>query len=1064
MERVGSDATYPPQPSKLNLPAIEHQILDFWERDGTFAESIDRRRRQGKPAFVFYDGPPFANGLPHYGHLLTGFVKDAIPRYQTMAGKVVERRFGWDCHGLPAEMASEKELGLSGREEIESLGIDRFNDHCRGLVQRTTDEWFRYVTRQARWVDFVHSYKTMDTSFMESVIWAFKRLYERGFVYEHYRVLPYCWECETPLSNFETRQDDSYRVRTDPAITVAFHLPAVDGAAALDSDLYMLAWTTTPWTLPSNLALAVNPDAVYVLVQADRPYVIARERLEAYAEHLGSAPVVAEVRGADLVGRSFEPLFPFFAGEPNAFKVIAASFVTMDEGTGIVQMAPGFGEDDQLACEANGIGVVCPVDDRGRYTGEVPWYAGQQVFDANAAIVNYLRDSGALLEESNYEHSYPHCWRTDTPLIYKAVGSWFVDVTAIKKQLLAKNQEINWVPEHIKNGAFGKWLEGARDWSITRNRYWGAPIPVWKSDDPQYPRVDVYGSLAELAADFGVEPTDLHRPYIDELVRPNPDDPSGKSMMRRVTDVLDCWFESGSMPFAQLHYPFENKEQFEKTFPADFIVEFIGQTRGWFYTLHVLSVGLFDEPPFKHCMAHGVLLGDDGRKLSKRLKNYPDPWEVFEEIGADAMRWFLLSSSVLRGQEMVLERKAMFDTVKRVINPIWNAFSFLTLYAQADSSIGRMDATSTNLTDRYLLAKLGQLIDATTAAFDSYDLSKATQEIEAFLDALNNWYIRRSRDRFWSRRGQNALADTDKQAAYNTLHTTLVTLTQLVAPLLPMVSEMLFKALTGERSVHLTDWPTGKAINRDDQLVAEIETVREICSQIHSIRKQAGLRSRLPLRRVTIASANALALGDYQELIKAETNVKEVVFTTAFESYAHQRITLVPRLIGPRLGGEVQRVIRAVKDGDYRATETGVEVGGIPLLAGEYSTALEPTDPDRMRVLESHVAVVALDTAIDEELLLEGLARDLLRHIQKHRKLAGYEVTDRIVLELAGVAPNGKVAEALARNHREIADQALAHELIIDHEATKLDGFSDVFDAATEQITVTSRRSVQQAR
>ena len=1058
MERSGQDTTYPPQPSKLDLPAIEHQILDFWEKDGTFAESIENRRRQGKPAFVFYDGPPFANGSPHYGHLLTGFVKDAIPRYQTMAGRVVERRFGWDCHGLPAEMASEKELGLSGREEIENLGIDRFNDHCRSLVLRTTDEWFRYVTRQARWVDFVDSYKTMDTSFMESVIWAFKRLHERGFVYEHYRVLPYCWECETPLSNFETRQDDSYRLRTDPAVTVAFRLPAVEGTSPSDTDLYLLAWTTTPWTLPSNLALAVNPEMVYAIVEADRRYVIAKERLAAYAEYLGDASIVAEVRGFDLVGRSFEPLFPFFAGKPNAFKVIAASFVAMDEGTGIVQMAPGFGEDDQLVCEANGISVVCPVDDRGRYTSEVPWYEGQQVFDANSAIVKHLRENGALIEVSNYEHSYPHCWRTDTPLIYKAVSSWFVDVTAIKDKLLAKNQEINWVPEHIKNGAFGKWLEGARDWSITRNRYWGAPIPVWKSDNPEYPRVDVYGSIAELTTDFGVEPTDLHRPYIDELVRPNPDDPTGKSTMRRVTDVLDCWFESGSMPFAQLHYPFDNKEKFENTFPADFIVEFIGQTRGWFYTLHVLSVGLFDEPPFKHCMAHGILLGDDGRKLSKRLKNYPDPWEVFEEIGADAMRWFLLSSSVLRGQEMVLERKAMFDTVKRVINPIWNAFSFLTLYAQADSSIGHPDTTSTNLIDRYLLAKLGQLIDRTTAAFDSYDLSKATQEIEAFLDALNNWYIRRSRDRFWSRRGQDNLTDTDKQQAYNTLHTTLVTLTQLCAPLLPMISEMIFKALTGERSVHLTDWPTGNKITRDDKLVAEIETVREICSQIHSIRKQAGLRSRLPLRRVTIASSTSLNLAGYEDLIKAETNVKEVVFTTAFARYAHQRITIVPRLIGPRLGGDVQRVIKAVKEGEYRVTEHGVEAAGVPLLSGEYSMALEPTDPETMRVLESQTAVVALDVALDEDLLLEGMARDLLRHVQKHRKLAGYDVTDRITLELSRVSQNGRVAMALSRHHQDIADQALAVELVIDHGEAKLEGFQDTFDADLEQITITSRR------
>jgi isoleucyl-tRNA synthetase len=1054
--------SYQAEPSKLDLPRLEHEIIEFWEQDETFAASIRQRIEQGGEAFVFYDGPPFANGLPHYGHLLTGFVKDAVPRYQTMRGKVVERRFGWDCHGLPAEMASEKELGLSGREDIEELGIDKFNDHCRALVQRTTDEWYRFVTRQARWVDFVDSYKTMDLSFMESVIWAFKRLYEKGLVYEHYRVLPYCWECETPLSNFETRQDDSYRERTDPAVTVAFHVLPEDNQEELSGDLYFLAWTTTPWTLPSNLALAVGPQITYLVIEdaSSHRYVVAKDLASNYLDRFENPRIVTEVPGTRLVGRRFEPIFPFFAGWENAFKVIAADFVTVEEGTGIVQMAPGFGEDDQKACEANGIAVVCPVDDRGRFTSLVPWYQGKQVFEANQEIIDYLRENGFLIEHTPYSHSYPHCWRTDTPLIYKAVSSWFVDVTAVKQALLDKNQEIEWVPEHVKNGAFGKWLEGARDWSITRNRYWGSPIPVWKSDDPNYPRIDVYGSIAELEADFGVRLNDLHRPAIDELVRPNPDDPTGKSMMRRVPDVMDCWFESGSMPFAQLHYPFENKAKFEDNFPADFIVEYIGQTRGWFYTLHVLAVALFDQPPFKHCMAHGILLGHDGRKLSKRLKNYPDPWEVFEEIGADAMRWFLLSSSVLRGHEMILERQAIFDTVKRVINPIWNAYTFLLLYARADGSKGIVDTSSTNILDRYLLAKTRSLITKVTEAFDRFDLTSATDEIERFLDSLNNWYIRRSRDRFWSKKGTDPSIDVDKQAAYNTLHTVLVTLTKITAPLLPMLSEKIFKDITDARSVHLTDWPSPELFPADNALVDDMELIREVCSEIHSIRKACGLRARLPLRKVTIASKSPIDMEPYSELVKSEGNVKEVVVTPEFDNYARPVVSLNPQRVGPRRGPLTQQLINSVKRGEYSLVKDRLEVMGLQLEPDEFEYRLEPRDPNTSRVVASNTAVVVLDITVDEELELEGLARDFIRHIQQHRKEAGYDVTDRIRLSIAGMKPSGAISKAIKNFEDLVKDQLLATELELMGEQSGTT-YADKIDIniAGESLTVSTERA-----
>ena len=552
-------------------------MLEKWKSDDSFRTSIEIRSPDTE--YVFYDGPPFANGLPHHGHLLSGYVKDVVPRYQTMRGRRVDRRFGWDCHGLPAEMEAEKELGVAGRAAITEYGIAQFNAHCRESVLRYTHEWEETVTRQARWVDFENDYKTMDLPYMESVMWAFKQLYDKGLIYEAYKVMPYSWGAETPLSNFEIRLDDATRPRQDPAITVAFDLTPEAGDPG---PMKMLAWTTTPWTLPSNLALAVGPEIDYAILEEDGiHYVIGAEVVGDYEDQLGGATPRGTVRGSELVGRTYEPLFPYFEDRTDAFRVLSADFIDTSEGTGIVHMAPGFGEDDQVVSEANGIpiGRVVPVDDQGRFTDDVVEWAGENVFDANPDIIRYLKDQGRVVRHDTYEHNYPHCWRTDTPIIYKAIASWYVEVTAIRERLVELNQQINWVPAHVKDGRFGTWLEGARDWSISRNRFWGSPIPVWRSDDPDHPRIDVYGSLDEIERDFGVRPDDLHRPFIDDITRPNPDDPTGKSTMRRVPEVLDCWFESGSMPFAQVHYPFENAEWFAEHFPADFIVEYINQTR-----------------------------------------------------------------------------------------------------------------------------------------------------------------------------------------------------------------------------------------------------------------------------------------------------------------------------------------------------------------------------------------------------------------------------------------------------------------------------------------------------
>ncbi len=1034
---AGPDAArpYPDVPASPRLPEIEEEILASWEREGTFRASVDQRPAgpDGSNEYVFYDGPPFANGLPHYGHLLTGYVKDAVPRYQTMRGRRVERRFGWDCHGLPAETEAEKELGVSGRGPITEFGVERFNAYCRTSVLRYTHEWERYVTRQARWVDFRNDYKTMDLSYMESVMWALKQLWDKGLLYEGYRVLPYCWECETPLSNFETRQDNAYRDRQDPAVTVAFELDPFDG----EPPIFLWAWTTTPWTLPSNLALAVGPELDYAVFERDGSRIVLGDGTVAgYEAQLEGARRVGTIKGARLVGRPYRPLFDYFAGTANAFRLLAADFVNTEEGTGVVHMAPGFGEDDQRACEAAGIAVVCPVDDRGRFTAEVPDYEGIQVFDANMPIIRDLRARGALVRHDSYVHSYPHCWRTDTPLIYKAVSSWFVQVTAIRDRMVELNQRITWVPPHVRDGAFGKWLDNARDWSISRNRFWGSPLPVWKSDDPDYPRIDVYGSLDELERDFGVRPADLHRPAIDGLVRPNPDDPTGKAMMRRITDVLDCWFESGSMPFAQVHYPFEAGEWFEHHFPADFIVEYIGQTRGWFYTLHVLAAALFDRPPFEVCMAHGIVLGDDGQKMSKRLRNYPDPEAMFDKHGADAMRWFLLASPVLRGGDIIADEKSIIGAVRSAIHPLWNAWYFFTLYANADAvqlSLGRTDAAG--LLDRYVLAKARELVTSATKRMDAYDLSGACQVVESFLDALTNWYIRRSRDRFWGTGGADAALD--QRDAFDTLGTVLEVLCRTAAPLLPLVTESVWRGLTGGSSVHLADWPSPDELPADPELVRAMDRVREVCSAAHSVRKAQGLRGRLPLASLTVASPDAESLSAFRELIADEVNVKEVRLTSAVDEVADRVLTVVFKAAAPRLGPATQQVAAAAKRGDWEALAGGrARVGEAVLEPGEFELRLRPRTDAVSRALPGEDGLVILDVEVTPGLAAEGLARDVVRVIQQARREAGLLVTDRIELEIRA-GPD--VAAAVATHRVWIAEQTLATDI----QVTEADGPPD---------------------
>jgi len=998
-------ADVPVQPS---FPKLETDVLAYWEQDGTFEASVQAREagEHGSNEYVFYDGPPFANGLPHYGHLLTGYVKDVVPRYQTMRGRRVERRFGWDCHGLPAEVEAEKQLGIKHKNEIEEMGVAEFNDACRTSVLRYTSDWEAYVTRQARWVDFANDYKTLDLDYMESVMWAFKTLWDKGLVYEGFRVLWYCWRCETPLSNTETKMDDVYLQRQDPAVTVGLTItsdnPQLDGVRAL-------VWTTTPWTLPSNLAAAVHPNVEYVVVQGPGArYLLAEARVAAYARELGDDPeVLARFTGRELLGTRYTPVFDFFAGQQaNAHQVLLADYVTTEDGTGIVHIAPAYGEEDKVVTDAAGIEVVTPVDARGEFDASVPPYEGMQVFDANPHIIADLKQDGVVLRHETYDHPYPHCWRCDNPLIQRAVSSWFVAVTKFRDRMVELNEQINWVPAHIKEGQFGKWLENARDWSISRNRFWGSPIPVWVSDDPAYPRIDVYGSLDELERDFGVRPSDLHRPMIDELTRPNPDDPSGKSTMRRVPEVLDCWFESGSMPFAQVHYPFENADWFEHHYPGDFIVEYNGQTRGWFYTLHVLATALFDRPAFRDCIAHGIVLGDDGQKMSKSRQNYPPVNEVFDRDGSDAMRWFLMASPILRGGDLVVTERGIRDAVRQAVLPLWNSYYFLALYANAEGCEGCVRTDSPNVLDRYILAKTHELVTDVGAQMDGHDIAGACQTVREFLEVLTNWYVRRSRERFWA----------GEQDAVDTLHTVLEATCRVAAPLLPLTTESVWRGLTGGRSVHLTDWPLLDELPNDPALVGAMDRVRQVCSSASALRKGNKLRVRLPLAKLLVAAEDAERLAPFVDIIRDEVNVKEVELSTDIGAHGGFEVVVNARVAGPRLGKDVQRVIKAVKAGDWTTNAEGhVAAAGIELLEGEYERRLVSTDPGAAGELPGSSGLVVLDTDVTPELAAEGVARDLVRVVQQARKDAGLDVTDRIQLTVD--APDDVVAAA--RQHEE---------------------------------------------
>ncbi len=1001
-----------PVNSKIDFAEQEEKILRFWEEKDVFRRSVEQRK--GAPEFVFYDGPPFATGLPHYGHLLAGTIKDIIPRYQAMRGQYVERRFGWDCHGLPVEYEMEQELKISGKRDIEELGVDVFNEKCRNIVLRYTREWRQIVTRMGRWVDFDNDYKTMDLPYMESIWWVFKALWEKDLIYEGKKILPYCPRCATPLSNFETNQ--GYEETQDPAITIRF---AVQG----ESRTYILAWTTTPWTLPSNLALAVGPDIPYVKVRdRDDVYILARDRLNVYYRNSEDYELIEEIPGSALAGIKYKPLFPYYENlaADGAFRVLAADFVSTEEGTGVVHIAPGFGEDDyQLGMREN-LPPVCPVDDEGRFTRDIRDFEGREVKEADKDIVRKLKADGKLVHQSTITHNYPHCWRCDSPLIYRAVSTWFVRVERLRDSLVSNNRKVHWVPEHLRDGRFGKWLEGARDWAISRNRYWGTPLPVWRNEDGS--ETICIGSVDELERMTGNRVTDLHKHFVDRMEIPSHD---GKGVLRRVPEVLDCWFESGAMPYAQNHYPFENKEWFERHFPSDFIAEGLDQTRGWFYTLMVLSTALFDDAAYKNVVVNGLVLAEDGRKMSKRLKNYPDPVYLVNQYGADALRLYMIHSPVVRAEDLCFSEEGVKQSLRHLIIPWWNAYAFFVTYARIDnwepgkaavgSFAGKSDEKNgssqpSNLLDRWIISALERLNHEVLTAMDAYDLQLAVRPFVRFIEDLTNWYIRRSRRRFWK-----STDDLDKTRAYETLYEVLIRLSGIAAPFVPFVSETIFNNLRTENmpeSVHLCDFPLPDESRRDYVLERQMESVMSIVSMGRQLRSSFNLKVRQPLRTLHVVCRDKGRLEEIRSLrdvIRDELNVREIRFDEDESEMAHFSAKPEFSRLGPRLGRRVKQAtgpIASLSGEDLNRLldggETVIRVDDEDIVLSREDVVIERTPREGLAVAADGPVVVGLEVELDDELILEGLAREFVNKVQNMRKEADFDVTQRIHVYFSG--------------------------------------------------------------
>jgi len=998
--------------SQPSFPQLEADVLKRWKEEKTFEATLEKSK--GREEFVFYDGPPFPTGNPHHGTLFVSILKDLIPRYKTMRGYYVPRAWGWDCHGLPIETQAEKNLGITDKREIESkVGIKAFNDECRNIVSKYNNAWETYIDRIGRWVDFHHPYATLNRTFMESVIWAFAESYKKGLIYKDFRVSPYCCRCQTPLSISDTRLDDSMRARQDRTVTVKFKSKDLDNT-------YFVAWTTTPWTLPSNLALAVGADICYVLFEANgERLIMGKDALNRYKKEFKEYTIIEEFTGKEMVARgyTYQPLFPYYnVANQGRFRVLIGDFVTTTDGTGIVHIAP-YGEDDYWLCRANNIKLVQAVDEQGNLAPEVTDFAGKNVFEANPEIIRFLKEKNLVVRDETMEHTYPHCWRCRSPLIYKPLDAWYFNVTAIKEKLLANNEKINWYPESVKHGRFGKWLENARDWNISRNRYWATPIPVWECDKCH--EMDVYGSVAELEKIAGHELPDIHKEWLDPISYPC----KCGGTKRHVPEVLDGWFESGSMPYGQWHYPFDNEDFFKSHFPSQFVVEYSSQLRGWFYVMHVLSTALFDKPAFNNCLVHGTLLAADGKKLSKSLKNYTDPLVLLDKYGADAFRGYLLSTSVIWMGEHCFKDEGLANSIKRLSLPLWNALSFFTTYAEIDQ-IDSEDLTkplseyTLSELDRFILSEIELLIKRVTEKLDAYAIHDAMNMLPEFLDVLNNWYIRRSRQRMWGADPR----DPDKLAFCATTFRVLSRFTLILAPFCPFLAENVWQRLGFTSSVHLEDWPQvdEQLINLD--LSQDISAVRAVIAAGLAIRSREKIRVRQPLNKVELALERPISLEKYGRSIAEELNVKDVSLVQDVNQIAKCVGAPNARVLGPRLGREVQKVINLAKQGQFTKNDDG------SFTVGEYQISTDEMSVIYIGLSDLAVesvkgAVVALDTTITPELENEGKARDLIRQIQEMRKEANFNVTDRIAMSVQGLT------EVLQRHADYIKAETLCFEI-----------------------------------
>ena len=979
----------------FSFPEMEKEILEMWEQNSTFQKSLSQT--EDGTQYVFFDGPPFATGLPHHGNLLASVIKDIIPRYWTMKGRYVERRFGWDCHGLPIEHEIDKKLGMSAHEAVAKLGVAGYNQECRGIVERYVKEWRSIITRLGRWVDFDDDYKTMDADFMESVWWVVKSLWDRELIYRGNKVMPVSTALTTPLSNFEA--SSNYQDVQDPSITVLFKL--------LDEDAFVSAWTTTPWTLPSNLALCVGPNIDYVKVrdtQSGKRIYMAEARLAAYQ---GRHDLVVEdqINAVELVGRRYEPLFPYFAhlSSKGAFRIVGDDYVTTEDGTGVVHQAPAFGEDDYRIALQQGIDAfVCPVSMAGVFESEVTDFAGQFVKDADPHIINWLKERNSVFEHDVIQHSYPYCYRSDSPLIYRAVPSWFVRVGDFRESLMESNQAIRWVPDHIQEGRMGNWLENATDWCISRNRVWGTPIPIWQND--QTDSFICIGSRDELETMTGQRPDDLHRESVDVLTFQRAGEPG---TYRRIPEVLDCWFESGSMPYAQKHYPFENKQTFEKGFPADFIAEGLDQTRGWFYTLIALSTALFKKPAFKNVIVNGLVLAADGKKMSKSVGNYTDPEKLMREHGADAFRLYLINSGLVRGEEQRFLDSGVREMTRRALLPWRNAHSFLDLYAKIDGWLtNQMSFAHTTILDRWILSRLQTLKTSISTEMERYRLDNVVPKLFEFIEDLTNWYIRLNRSRFW---GEGLTQD--KIAAYSALYSAVSDLTLAMASCAPFFAEHVYQRLgdltdrsNRPHSVHLCDFPEPNSNLQDTSLETTVSRMQQIILLGRKQRETKKISLRIPLSRLVVIHRDSTVLDDIRSLedyVKTELNVKEIAYDTDESKYINWYAKPNFPLLGKRLGKrmkEMQALIQALNSDELEAFQNN----GSIRLAGEEFTLDEiqvfrEAHADSSVISDSLISI-ELDFTLTQRLKDEGIAREIVHRIQLTRKELDFNVTDRILL------------------------------------------------------------------